>query len=579
MRFKQEAQLIWKYLKPQKKMVYFLSLVVIVNALINAFIPYLYGKLVDQAIAGTGIMVLGVGLLSWLVLSLVAAFLSLVEIKNSDILSVKVNRNFLEEFIEHFLNLPLSFHRNQKIFKIIGRAERAGSGLERIVEDVVFSTLPGFLTVIVALLILTFISPYLSLFLFFVLLVYGMVTIWKTGPIIEESRKLHWLYDEAYSDYYEILENVSVVKSFTAEEQSQNKLKARFSNVIYGRLSNVLAWTNLSGWQQTIFSFGFVSLFGFGLYLLKQEVISAGSLVTFVGYIALVYRPFGELANNYRNIRRNMAILEKSIKLFDIKTENQERGKILIKLSEVRGEVEFRNVNFSYPGKNQPQVLFDINFKIEPGTVVALVGESGVGKSTLVDLISGYYLPGQGQVLIDGFDTREIDVHSLRKHLAVVPQEVFLFHETLYYNLNFGSGTFSHQEIENAAKAAYADSFISFFPENYNSKVGERGVKLSVGQKQRIAIARAILRSPKILILDEATSSLDSITEHLVQSALKQLIFGRTTFIIAHRLSTITHADIIFVLSAGRILEKGRHEELLEIPDGIYKKLFEAQKF
>lgn len=579
MKFRDEVQLIWRYLKPHKKKVYFLTGVVLANATINAVIPYIYGNLVDKAIAGVSLIIVGWGLLLWLALSLISTYLSQIEIKNADLLSVKVNNSFLRQFASHFIALPLSFHRNQKVLKIISRAERAGGGLERIVDDVVFSTLPGFLTVFIALIILFFINGILAVLLFIVLLLYGLVTIWKTQPIIEENKKLHKLYDEAYSDYYEILENADVVKAFSAEKASEQKLKFRYGNIVYGRLSNVLAWTSLTMWQRTIFSIGFVGLFGLGLVFLRQQIISAGNLVTFVGYIALVYRPFGELANNYRIIRRNMAVLEKSLGLYRIKTENEERSDKLIELDQVKGEVEFRGVDFSYPGKNQPQVLFDINFKVKPGQVVALVGESGVGKSTLVDLISGYYLPTSGQVLIDGKDTREVDTQSLRQHIALVPQEVFLFHDTIFYNVKYGNFQASKEQVINASKAAYADSFISGFPEKYNSKVGDRGVNLSVGQKQRIAIARAILRDPKILILDEATSSLDSVTEDLVQRALQSLISGRTTFIIAHRLSTIMDADIIFVLSGGKIVEKGTHQELLKIKKGVYEKLYQAQQF
>jgi len=370
MKFFKEIQLIASYLKPHKKKVYFLSVVVLGNSLINAFIPYIYGNLVDKAIAGAALLVLGGGLLLWLVLSIISTSLSQIEIKNADILAVRVNSSFLRQFASHFMALPLSYHRNQKVWKVIGRAERAGSGLERIVDEVVFSTLPGFVTVLIALIISVFINWVLALVLFVILVMYGLVTIWKTHPIIEENKKLHKIYDEAFSDYWEILENVDVVKSFTAEKSSERKLKSRFGNIVLGRLSNVLAWTALTLWQRTIFSIGFVGLFGLGLVFLKQDIISAGNLVTFVGYIALVYQPFGQLANNYRMIRRNMAVLEKSLRIYQVKTENQERSDKLIELEKVNGEIEFRNIDFFYPGKNQPQVLFDMNFKVKPGQVV-----------------------------------------------------------------------------------------------------------------------------------------------------------------------------------------------------------------
>ena len=218
----------------------------------------------------------------------------------------------------------------------------------------------------------------------------------------------------------------------------------------------------------------------------------------------------------------------------------------------------------------------DINFKINSGEVVALVGESGVGKSTMMDLISRYNIPTSGKIFLDGVDIQKIDLKSLRKQISVVPQELSLFNDTLKNNIIYGKLDATNEEINEAIKTANADEFIDNFPDKINQEVGERGVKLSTGQKQRVAIARAILKNPKILILDEATSALDSKSELLVQEALKRLIKGRTTFVIAHRLSTIMHADKILVIDKGEIVEEGRHEGLIKNKK-LYYKLFSLQ--
>ena len=239
------------------------------------------------------------------------------------------------------------------------------------------------------------------------------------------------------------------------------------------------------------------------------------------------------------------------------------------------GEILFENITFGY--KREMPILMNISFNVSPGESVALVGESGVGKSTLVSLISRYYLPQKGKILIDTIDIRGVVLRSLREKIAVVPQEVLLFNDSIKNNIRYGRITATDDEIITAAKAANAHEFIEKFPKKYNQLVGERGIKLSTGQKQRVAIARAILRDPKILILDEATSALDSVSEKLVQEALKKLIAGRTTFIIAHRLSTIQHADKIIVLENGKIAEMGNHEELIKNPDGIYRNFWELQ--
>jgi subfamily B ATP-binding cassette protein MsbA len=331
-------------------------------------------------------------------------------------------------------------------------------------------------------------------------------------------------------------------------------------------------WMSMSAWQQTISGVGFVAIFGVGIFLLKTGIISAGELIMFVGYTSLVQQPIAQLSNNYRTVRRGMIVIERALKIKNIKIEKYESG---IELKETHGEVAFENVSFAY--KKKQKVLRGIDFKTSPGESVALVGPSGVGKTTLVDLISRYISPIAGRVLIDGHDIQNISLQSLRKNIAIVPQEITLFNDTIENNIKYGRSKAGTKKILEVAQAANAHEFIQKFPKQYKQLVGERGVKLSTGQKQRIAIARALLRDPKILILDEATSALDSISEKLVQEALKRLIQGRTTFIIAHRLSTIRHADKIFVFNNGKIVERGKHDELIQKPDGLYRKFYMMQ--
>jgi subfamily B ATP-binding cassette protein MsbA len=260
--------------------------------------------------------------------------------------------------------------------------------------------------------------------------------------------------------------------------------------------------------------------------------------------------------------------------MFDLEAEKYGVGR---KLKEVRGRVEFKNLNFSYLEKGK-HVLAGINFVAEPGQMVALVGESGAGKTTLLSLLSRSYYPTKGKILLDGVNLNDLDVTFLRNQIAVVPQEISLFNDTLKNNLAFVRKGITEEKIVEALKAANAWNFVARLQKKLNQRVGERGTRLSTGQKQRIAIARAILRDPKILILDEATSALDSISERLVQEALKRLIAGRTTFVIAHRLSTIVHADKILVFDKGQLVEQGKHDELVA-QAGVYAKLYKEQKF
>jgi ABC-type multidrug transport system fused ATPase/permease subunit len=239
------------------------------------------------------------------------------------------------------------------------------------------------------------------------------------------------------------------------------------------------------------------------------------------------------------------------------------------------GNVAFENVSFAYP-KGKP-VLQDVSFSVRPGEKVALVGESGVGKTTIIDLLSGFYFPKKGKILIDGTDVRRMDLAAYRSRIGVVPQEPALFNDTVENNIRYGNPGRSRKELIAAAKEAHAHEFIEAFPKKYRQIVGWRGIKLSIGQKQRIALARAFLRGPDILILDEPTSALDAKSEHFIKNSLKKLMEGRTTFIIAHRLSTVREADNILVFKEGKIVEQGNHEQLIKIPNGVYRSLHEFQ--
>ena len=456
--------------------------------------------------------------------------------------------------------------------EIIRRVYRGADYLEEIIYHVVFQIIPNFLTIFGALAIMALVERRLALFLFIVLILYSAASIWKTKPIIKAQRKMNKTYEKAYGDLYDSISNVQIVKSFTNEETEKRKITKNFRDKAGEQYKSYMdLWRGLNAWQQTIFSLGFVFIFGSAVFLLRNGVISTGQLVMFVGYISLAYRPFGMVADYYRTMRTGLTAIERARKLLKIEPEPYQRDK---KLKNIQGAIEFSNVSFGY--QDHQKVLSDISFKVKPGEIVALVGESGVGKTTLADLISGYYWPSQGKIFVDGQDISKVSLKSLRENIALVPQEITLFNDTIKNNIRYGKTKATEQEIIEAARAAHAHEFIQKFPKKYEQLVGERGIKLSTGQKQRAAISRALLRNPKILILDEATSSLDSATEKLVQEALWRLIKGRTAFIIAHRLSTIQKADKIIVLEKGRIIEEGDHQELIS-KGGVYQKLSELQ--
>lgn len=390
--------------------------------------------------------------------------------------------------------------------------------------------------------------------------------------MVREDKAQKRLWEKSYGDASDGVENIVSVKSFTNEKFEAKKNKRNFNRAINGQLDLMKYWLGMETWQQAIFDFGFVVIFGIGFFLLAGRQLTVGKFIMFIGYFNLVTNPILNLSMQYRSIRRYFISINRGLKLLKQKPEADYPA--AKDIGKIKGKVVFQNVSFKY--KKGGEILKDVGFSVESGEMAALVGESGVGKSTLVSLISRYYLPENGKIFIDGKEIRRVKFRSLREQMAVVPQEVALFNDTVKNNIAYGKIGASDEEIIAAAKAANADEFIEKFAKKYKQIVGERGVKLSTGQKQRIAIARAILRDPRILILDEATAALDSVSEKLVQDALRNLIKGRTVFVIAHRLSTIVHADKIIVLEGGKVVETGRHEDLIK-QEGIYKKFWELQ--
>jgi subfamily B ATP-binding cassette protein MsbA len=369
------------------------------------------------------------------------------------------------------------------------------------------------------------------------------------------------------------ISGIKVIAGFAKEaEESERFQKKNYENYsLYVRILQLVS--TLRPVVDLITEIGAVVVICLGGYKVLQGQLSAGTFVIFFPYLQMMYGPITGLTRFYNQVQRAIASTERVFEILDTPGDLKDTPNA-IELPPVHGTVEFRHVNFMY---NQGiEVLTDINITARPGQMIALVGPSGSGKTTLTKLLPRFYDPTKGELLIDGYNIKDVKLHSLRRQMAMVLQEPFLFNDTVRTNIAYARSDALDKEIKDAAHAANAHDFIAALPNGYDSIIGERGVKLSGGQKQRIAIARAILANPRILILDEATSSVDTETEQLIQNAIYRLVKDRTTFVIAHRLSTILHADLIVVLDKGRIVETGLHHELLA-NGGLYKKLFEMQ--
>ncbi len=542
---------------------------------VSAVIPYIYGRITDLAIVGGGEQMKQAGALLalWLGLSLFNTLLR----RTGQVISYKTAINVSNEFIVSslgsVLKLPMSFHKEHKVGSISRRIIDAGDrGLFVVIEDVLFDIIPNLASFAIAFTIVFLVEWRLALVLIVASIIYATATFIWISRLLKFQKLSRRSWQKTYGFFFDALNNIHNIKLTGNESHETQRVNRHFDKSgrreikLYGR------WQALSAFQAIIFDLAFVAVFGLGVWLLGRGEFTAGRLIMFIGYTNLLTAPLSRLARHYQQIRNAFVDIGLALELLKKKPEPLEGGHPI----NIIGRVEFNHVTFAYD-KNKKPVLNGISFTAEPGKSVALVGKSGVGKTTLADLIGRYFEPQSGSILLDGIPLAKINLLSLRDQMAVVPQEVSLFNDTIFNNIRYARPSASKEQITAAARAANAEEFIKTFPKKYSQIVGERGIKLSTGQKQRVAIARAMLRDPKILILDEATSALDSESERLVQEALTRLVKGRTTFIIAHRLSTIKNADKIIVLENGRISEMGRHAELMKNSSGIYRNFWELQ--
>ena len=497
------------------------------------------------------------------------------------VLFVRVTENTLSDLrqhaFSHLIRLPMKFYMQRRVGELNSRI----SADVTLLQDALTSTMAEFIRQLIiiaggiALMLIT--SMKLTLFMLLILPVI-MILVGIFGRYIRSlSKKAQSQEAESNTAVEETLQGIQAVKVFTNEFFEMKR---------YSRKTREIAETGISNGRMrgAFSSFVILGIFGTmvaviwkGASLLGQGEIATGELFSFVIYTVFIGGTIGGLADVFARVQKFIGATEDLLDIFNEEPEVIDETITMSPAWLLHGAIRAENLSFSYPSRQETTVLDSVSFDIQPDKLVALVGPSGAGKSTLVSLLLRLYEPTSGQLLFDHTDSREIPLSVLRSQMAVVPQDIYLFGGSIRDNIAYGRTGATDAMIEDAARKANAWEFISRFPEGLDTIVGERGMQLSGGQRQRVAIARAVLKNPKILILDEATSSLDSESERLVQDALEKLMKGRTSIVIAHRLSTIRKADLILVLDQGRVVETGRHEELMNSENGLYKSLSELQ--
>ena len=570
---------IWRHMRHYRSELLILIVLGLISAVANGAIPYITGRFFDALISlsqgkqNSTFPFWATMLAIWAGIQIVANGIDWVMDRMRRKIDAESHIVIQAEGFAHLFKLPLTYHTNEHINAVISKISTAGWRISSIMQNVI-QIVPQLLSVVIGIVLAATINLPMAGVLATGVLVYVIVLIFMLRPIPAIDHKAHEIWSESWNDAASAVHQVTAVKQATAEEYEITKVHTNLTEKtarLWYSLEKI--WSNVGFFQRVIVFLTQLTVFIASASLVAKGSMTVGDLIALNGYALMFFGPFVALGQSWQIVQNGITASGQLERVFEEKEEDYHPTTTTVP-TEHSGRVVFDRVSFNY-GDERLEILSDVSFAANPGEVIAFVGESGGGKSTIASLISGYYFPNTGNVTVDGIDTRNWDLTDLRKRIAVVPQEVALFNDTVYNNICYGSFGASKEQVAHAAHEAHIDDYIMSLPDGYQTLVGERGIKLSVGQKQRIAIARAILRDPEILILDEPTSALDSETERLVTSALEKLMHGRTTFIIAHRLSTVRKAGKILVLKDGHITESGNHDDLMHIEGGTYRHFYE----
>ena len=574
--FKETLMRLWKYFGEERKLLIVIFTLVIISSAFGLLVPYLVGKAVDTL--NLGELYVDFKTLKTIAVVLIFTYItdSIITLSQGFIMagiSQRIVFRLRETLFEKLQKLPLMFFDTHTHGEIMSRLSNDIENVSTTISQSTIQLMSSFINIIGAFTMMLILSPLLT--------VASMVTLplvlFMTNSIAKRTKVLfkeqQVVLGRLNGHIEESISGIHVVKAFNREDKIIEEFDELNSNLCEVGIKAQVWSGYIMPLMNVINNIGFASVAAIGGVLAAKGLITVGIIASFISYSRQFARPLNDLASIFNTFQSAVAGAERVFETLDEKEELEDIKEAQV-LSNVRGEVEFNNVTFGY--KEGSYVLKNISFNVKRGENIALVGPTGAGKTTIVNLLTGFYDVLKGEILIDGKSIKKYTKDSLRKSFGIVLQDSYLFSGTIRENIRYGNLNATDDEVKNAAKMTNADAFITKLPKGYNTIISEGGVSLSQGEKQLLSIARAILANPAILVLDEATSSVDTRTELKIQQALLEVTKDRTSFIIAHRLSTIKDADKIMVIDNGSIMEMGTHEELIRKKEYYYK-LYEGQ--
>ena len=558
---------------PRRKIIAIGLVLIVISRLASLVLPGASKFLIDDVIANSDLDMLKilVGVVIGAIIVQSATSFALTQILSVEAqhliakLRVKVQK--------HIIYLPVRFFDNSKSGELVSRIMTDVEGVRNLVGTGLVQLFGGLLTAIISLILLIRISPWMTLYVLVPVSIFGVISLKAFGyirPIFRERGKIN---AEVTGRLTETLGGIRVIKGFNAEKQEVKTFETGVEKLFLNVKKSLTSTSLVTSSATFLLGLASIGIMGIGGYMIIQDQMTLGDFLAFTLYLGFMIAPIVQMSNIGSQLTEAFAGLDRTEEIMNMKAEDDGSERTL-QVDKINGEVVFDKVGFAYE-EGKP-VIENISFEAKPGSVTALVGSSGSGKTTIAGLVASFLNPDSGTITIDGHDLSKVSLESYRSQLGVVLQDDFLFEGTIRENILFPKPNATESELMDAAKAAFVTEFTDRFEDGLDTLIGERGVKLSGGQKQRIAIARAILANPRILILDEATSNLDTESESFIQESLNRLMKGRTSFVIAHRLSTIRKADQILVIEQGNIAERGTHDELLK-KEGRYHDLYTYQ--